>query len=72
MKYEIYIKSGRKARITLNVKYNGKTYTESAQIQDIVKDDNFGEKFDKRLEKALGPKAYKKFIKKLEKDFENC
>lgn len=70
MKYEVNLKSGRNVRVTLNVKYHGKTYTESVWIKDMVKDDNCEEKLEKRITKALGPKAYKKFIKKLEKDFD--
>lgn len=30
MKYEVNIKSGRNVRVTVNVKYHGKTYAESA------------------------------------------
>lgn len=71
MKYEINVKSGRNVRVTINVKYHDKTYTESAWIKDVAKDDHYEEKFEKRLTKALGSKACKKLIKKLEKDFED-
>lgn len=71
MKYEINLKSGRNVRVTVNVKYHGKTFTESALVKDIVKDDNYEEKFEKRMTKALGKKAYKIFIKKLDKYFED-
>jgi len=70
MKYEIYAKSGKNAKCKLIVKRHGKTFIEKVKIKDAIDDDYYKTKFEKRINKALGKKAYDKFIKMLEKDFD--